>query len=138
MIRYRTYRSGKMNVASPHLIKYVLPVFLISIGVVLGGILNVLHPIIGIVAFIILALLGFVGVMWPEWGAKMIIRQIAHMEAHPERYYQITAPFLIDVIGDHDDKSGVVHTFEHPLTGELIDFIEFDNEQDRVLFRLTI
>jgi hypothetical protein len=143
MIKVKTHRSGKLNVANPSLVRWVLPIFLIGVFAMIAGMIEVISPVLALVGATAFVTLTGMGMAWPALSHKRVLRTAALMDRHKERYYLIDpAKFpgksLSELLDEHDDKSGTLHMIAHPETHRTIEFIEFDNEQDRVMFRLAV
>lgn len=72
----------------------------------------------------------------------LIERKLAEIVANPQHYYKLEFPVMSEIMLDHKDLyDGMVHSFvldSDYLPFETHHYIEFDNEHDRVMFRLSL
>lgn len=109
------------------------------VAAILGHIWMMWGSVIG------LALTGISLSCWYPLTYELFLRKRRAMESDPARYTAIRKEdfhprysSLRHLIAAHDEKSGMLHSFSDPRNKRIDNYLELDNEQDRIMFRLSL
>ncbi len=122
-------------------------VLLMATGIAVLGVITIAAALNARVVLMCLSLvgLGLWGLIIPLWSPvsqKLLVRKMKRLKSDPVRFIPIEKEAfehryssVSALVADHSDKSGILHCVI--INRGIFDFLEFDNEQDRIMFRLA-